>query len=58
MRKNLHPYEDVSEIAKERAKEKAEFCLATGVQPSEYENLTQLEIAAFIDQANKNANKK
>lgn len=28
------------------------FCLATGVQPSEYEALTGFEIAAFIDIVN------
>lgn len=28
------------------------FCLATGVQPSEYEQLTGFEISAFIDIVN------
>ncbi len=28
--------------------EKAEFCLATGVQPSEYDQLTDKERDAFI----------
>lgn len=33
--------------------EKAEFCLATGVQPSEYDNLTDDEREAFIAIVNK-----
>lgn len=49
----LHPYYNLDLIAKERAKEKADFCLATGVAPSEYDNLTQYEINAFIEVANK-----
>lgn len=36
-------------LAEERALRKAEFCIATGVQPSEYEALTGYEVAAFID---------
>lgn len=28
--------------------EKAEFCLRTGIAPSEYDNLTKKETAAFI----------
>lgn len=31
----------------------ANFCLATGVQPSEYLNLTQLEVDEFAEQARK-----
>lgn len=52
-----HPYFDLDLIAKDRAKEKAQFCLATGVQPSEYDALTQYEINAFIDEANRRARK-
>lgn len=51
----IHPYYNLDLIARERAKDKAEFCLATGVQPSEYDNLTQYEINAFIEVANKRA---
>lgn len=57
----LHPYYNMDLINKERAEEKAAFCLATGVAPSEYDNLTQYEINAFIKEANrraKEANKK
>lgn len=36
------------------AEEKAEFCLATGVQPSEYDNLTDEERDAFISLVNRN----
>lgn len=32
---------------------KAQFCLATGVAPSEYEALTGFEVAAFIETVNK-----
>lgn len=32
--------------------EKARFCLATGVQPSEYDQLTVREIDAFVTLAN------
>lgn len=41
------------EIARDAAQAKADFCLATGVSPSEYDQLTQYEINAFIRQANK-----
>lgn len=53
-------YDEESEyldVLKERAKEKAKFCLATGVQPSEYDELTQIEINAFIAEANRQARK-
>lgn len=33
--------------------EKAQFCLVTGVQPSEYDNLTDGERDAFIRYVNK-----
>lgn len=52
-----HPYEDIREIAKERARDKASFCLATGIAPSEYDNLTQYEIEAFVREANRRAAK-
>lgn len=32
---------------------KAEFCIATGVQPSEYDRLTVREVDAFIEVANR-----
>jgi hypothetical protein len=44
-------------LAGERAKRKAEFCVASGVQPSEYELLTGHEVAAFIEVINE-ANRK
>lgn len=53
-----HPYADPREIAREQAVAKAEFCLATGIAPSEYDQLTQHEIKAFVDQANRNAKKR
>ena len=37
--------------------DKAEFCLATGVQPSEYDQLTDDERAAFVQVANERAEK-
>jgi hypothetical protein len=40
------------ELARERAQRKAIFCLATGVAPSEYEDLTGFEVAAFVDLVN------
>lgn len=52
------PWSDLAEILRDQAKAKAEFCLATGVQPSEYDGLSQIEIDAFVKQANKNADKK
>ena len=44
---------DLIELASEHAKRKAQFCMATGVQPSEYAALTSYEIAAFVEVANK-----
>lgn len=41
----------------EQARAKAKFCLATGVQPSEYDELSQIEINEFIREANKRAKK-
>lgn len=40
---------------KDPADEKAEFCLATGVQPSEYDQLTDDERDAFIRLVNRQA---
>lgn len=45
------------DVLKDQAKDKARFCLATGVQPSEYDELTEIEINAFIAEANRNAKK-
>lgn len=36
---------------------KAEFCLLTGVQPSEYDAMTDDEVDAFIEVANELARK-
>lgn len=33
---------------------KAEFCLRTGIQPSEYDAMTDDEIEVFIEVANEN----
>lgn len=33
----------------DQLREKAEFCLATGIQPSEYDNMTDLERDIFIE---------
>ena len=51
------PTAEYIELLEAQAKEKAQFCLATGVQPSEYEELTQYEINAFIKEANRRAKK-
>jgi hypothetical protein len=40
-------------LAEGRATRKAQFCWATGVQPSEYEGLTGYEVTAFIEVVNK-----
>lgn len=37
----------------EYARQKADFCLALGVAPSEYDQLTDLEVAAFIEAHNR-----
>jgi hypothetical protein len=47
----------LEQIAEEQAADKARFCLATGVAPSEYDNLTQTEINAFIKEANRRSKK-
>lgn len=36
-----------------RADDKAKFCLRTGVAPSEYDNLYDYEVEAFVRQYNK-----
>lgn len=41
----------------DRAADKAIFCLATGVQPSEYDNLNQYEIDAFVKAVKKRNSK-
>lgn len=41
----------------EQLRDKAEFCLLTGVQPSEYDDLTDDERNAFVEAANKQAKK-
>lgn len=50
--------EEYLEVLKEQAKDKARFCLSTGVPPSEYDQLTQIEINEFIKEANRQASKK
>lgn len=42
-----HPYADLDLIIREQAKAKANFCLVTGVAPSEYDELTNVEIDEF-----------
>lgn len=37
----------------QQAQRKAAFCLATGVQPSEYDAMTVLEIGAFTEEHNR-----
>lgn len=39
--------EEYSDMVREQARLKARFCLATGIAPSEYDNLTVLEIQEF-----------
>jgi hypothetical protein len=36
-------------VAEQRAWHKARFCLASGVQPSEYDQLTAFEVAAWLE---------
>lgn len=43
---------DVDAEYAEALEAKAEFCLVTGVAPSEYDRLTDDEREAFIDKAN------
>lgn len=54
---DFNPDEERYNIIVDNAKRMAQFCLATGVQPSEYRNLTQYEIEAFIATANERARK-
>lgn len=49
--------EEQYEVMREQAEAKATFCLGLGIAPSEYDELTQIEIAAFI-KVHKKANKK
>lgn len=42
----------------ELAEEKANFCLNTGIQPTEYDSLTNVEVNAFIKVHNKINKKK
>lgn len=41
------------DIAAEAAAAKAEFCLTLGIAPSEYDGLTDAEVAAFIEHHNR-----
>jgi hypothetical protein len=43
---------DVADEYAEALEAKAEFCLVTGVAPSEYDRLTADEVEAFINKAN------
>lgn len=45
--------EELRDTIRGQAKNKAKFCLATGIAPSEYDNLTQVEIQEFIKEANR-----
>lgn len=47
----------MSEDVWDQLLDKAEFCLSTGIQPSEYDQLTDDERAAFVEVANKRAEK-
>jgi len=49
---------EYADLLETQAKMKAEFCLRLGVAPSEYDNLTQLEIEAFIEEFNRQAREK
>lgn len=44
---------EYADLVKTQAQLKAEFCLRTGVAPSEYDNLTQIEIEAFVKEFNR-----
>lgn len=44
-----------SEARQAYCRDKATFCLATGVQPSEYDDLNDDEREAFIEAANERA---
>lgn len=48
------------EVDRDRAlalKAKARFCLATGIAPSEYDQMTDDEVDAFIEEANRRADR-
>jgi hypothetical protein len=40
--------DELAETLDQQAEKKAEFCLVTGIAPSEYEELTIREIEAFV----------
>lgn len=48
----------MSQQRDEAAREKAEFCLRLGIAPSEYDQLTQAEVNAFIEVFNEMHRKK
>lgn len=48
----------LSEDQREQLVAKAEFCILTGIQPSEYDQLTDDEIDVFIETANRFAEKR
>lgn len=50
-------FQEVYELMKEQAETKARFCLGLSIAPSEYDQLTQIEIAAFL-KVHKEQNKK
>jgi hypothetical protein len=50
--------EELRDAREERAERMAEFCLKTGIAPSEYKKLTLAETRAFVKVANKLAKKK
>lgn len=50
--------EEANEAMREQAKQKARFCLATGIAPSEYDNLTMLEIQEFSKEFERQNRKK
>ena len=41
-----------SDVVEDELRRKAQFCLKTGVQPSEYDDMTEDEIRIFIEEAN------
>lgn len=52
------PKAEYEDLLVEQAKFKARFCLATGIAPSEYDNLTQIEINEFVKEFNRQNKKK
>jgi hypothetical protein len=45
--------EDTLELMAEQAEEMAWFCLNTGIAPSEYKQMTLMEVNAFVKVHNK-----